>query len=210
MITTKDFGLIDYQSCLDLQHQFVEQKKEIIMTCEHPVVITLGRGKESREDVLNRDVHAVEVERGGRATLHLPGQVVIYPIMNVVKRGLDALKILRSLENSIVQTLADFRITSAVVEGKTGVWVDEGQRKIASIGIAIKNEMSFHGLSLNVACDLKEFKNLKPCGFESSVMTSMKMEIPEKYWQTWKLTDESLMWRVKLRLVENLLEEFDA
>lgn len=206
----KNLGLIDYQSALKIQHLYVEQKKEGILVCEHPLVITVGRAKECALDVLNKNIELVEVERGGRATLHLPGQVVVYPVFDVEKRKLDAIKLLRLLENAIIKTLSDFRIQAHAVEGKTGVWVgDNGERKIASIGVAIKNGMSFHGLAINVACDLTQFKNLKPCGFEASVMTSMKNEISKEYWETWKLTDKTLMDRVVLRVPENLLEEME-
>ncbi|MBK9294271.1 MAG: lipoyl(octanoyl) transferase LipB [Oligoflexia bacterium] len=205
----KDLGLKDYLQVLKIQHEHVEKRLEAILVCEHPKVITLGRAKEAATDVILNNIQVVEVERGGRATLHLPGQVVVYPIIDVLKRGLDANKILRHLESAIIKTLLDFRINSQAVEGKTGVWVgDNFDKKIASIGIAIKNNMSFHGLSLNVSCDLKEFKNIKPCGFESSVMTTMLDMLTSEYKKTWKLTPETLIKRVKLRLTENIIEDF--
>lgn len=204
----KDFGLIDYAQALELQRQFVSQQKEIIFVCEHPSVITVGRGTGAQADVLTQALPVVDVERGGRATLHIPGQIVVYPILNLKKRGINQVKFLRLLEEVVIETLTDFRIDSHTIEKETGVWVDD-ERKIASLGIAVKNDMSMHGLALNVCCDLSLYKNLKPCGFSPEVMTSMKQELHDGYWETWKLTDETLTQRVRLRLPENLMEALE-
>lgn len=201
----KDFGLIEYEKGLELQREFVGAQKEIIMVCEHPAVITVGRGRDSLSDVLTKNLPVHEVERGGRATLHIPGQVVVYPILNLKKHGLDQVKFLRLLERTLIRTLSDFRIEAHTIEKETGVWVND-ERKIASLGIAVKNDMSMHGLALNVTCDLSLYKNLRPCGFSPDIMTSMKQEMGEEYWKTWKLTDDSLMQRVRLRIPENLME----
>ncbi len=204
-IEVKDLGLIDYAAALSLQQEAVENQRETVFVCEHPAVITVGRGKEAHLDVLTKTFPIEEVERGGRATLHMPGQVVMYPIINLKKHGLDQVKFLRLLEQTLLLTLSDFRITAHTIEKETGVWVEQ-ERKIASLGIAVRNEMSFHGLALNVSCDLALFQNLKPCGFSPDVMTSMMKELPEKYRVTWKLTGKSLMERVRRRVPEVFLE----
>lgn len=189
--------LLDYQTALKLQKECVELQHESIIVCEHPDVITVGRGRDSLLDVLTDKIPVVEVERGGRATLHIPGQIVAYPILNLKKRGLDQIKLLRLLEGVIIETLADFGIDAGVREGETGVWV-EGKRKIASLGIAVRNEMSMHGLALNVCCDMSAFKNLKPCGYNADVMTSMNEEL--------KLKDNSILIKVREQLTRNLDE----
>ena len=117
---------------------------------------------------------------------------------------------MRRLETAIIETLADFRIEAVAREGKTGVWVEHsrngGEKKIASLGVAVKKWVTYHGLALNVTCDLALFKNLNPCGFSSDVMTSVTQEMPASYTATWNLNSEKLYKRVKTRLVENLIE----
>lgn len=202
-----DFGTRSYEEILLLQHKFVESQTEHLLVGEHPLAITVGRATGAAEDLVQPTAPVFQIERGGRATLHLPGQIVVYPIVNLLKRGWDQVQWLRILEKSTVALLEDFRLAAKVVSGKTGVWV--GEKKIGSIGVAVKNNMSFHGLSLNVCCDLSQFKQLKPCGFEPEIMTSMKKEIDRRYWGTWNLTDESLLKRVRLRFTEVIEERLN-
>ncbi|MDZ4677402.1 MAG: lipoyl(octanoyl) transferase LipB [Oligoflexia bacterium] len=219
MLLVESLGLIDYPKALEVQEKAVAElisnrntNLEKLLVCEHPAVITVGRAAGSREEVLTDKLPVYEVSRGGRSTLHLPGQIVVYPILDLEKRGRDLHSLMRLLENAIIETLADFRITAQSIEGKTGVWViDESvdansitERKIASLGIAAKKWVSYHGLALNVTCDLKMFSNLSPCGFNSSVMTSMIDEMPEEYKKTWAIEPESLFKNVRLRIIENL------
>lgn len=208
MLAVHDLGLIEYSQALDLQNEAlnnVQSEGERLFICEHPAVITVGRGIGAEKEIFTEEFPVFEISRGGRSTLHLPGQIVVYPILDLKKRGRDLHAYMRTLEEAIIETLADFRVTGGRVEGKTGVWV--GERKIASLGIAVRNWVTYHGLALNVVCDLGSFSNLSPCGLSSSVMTSVKREISPEYWKTWKLTDEGLMKRLKLRLVENLLSQ---
>ncbi len=207
MLEIIDLGLIDYSLALEMQKAQVSAQMERIFVCEHPSVISVGRARDAVSDILSSTIPHLDVERGGKSTLHMPGQIVVYPIVNLKLRGYDQVQWLRFLEKVIIELLADFRITATTNGKEAGVWVGEGRRKIASLGIAVKNEMSFHGLSLNVSPDLDLYKNLKPCGYEASVMTSMEKEITPEYWKTWKLTGENLMHRVRLRLAEVLEEE---
>lgn len=211
-----DLGLIEYSLALAFQEKCLEEVNqarnadlenpdhEQLIICEHPLVATVGRGQDAAQDILSKNLTVFEVSRGGRATLHLPGQIVLYPILDLTRRGKDVEKILRLLETLLIETLADFRISAQVILGKTGVWtLDENPKKIASIGIAARNWISYHGLALNVTCDLKEFKSLKPCGFDSSVMTSMWEMASESYKKTWELQPQEFLKHVKMRLIEN-------
>jgi lipoyl(octanoyl) transferase len=207
----RDLGLIEYEEALRIQEEtrdklIAQPGEETLLVCEHPEVITVGRAPGSRSEVFGTAIPIFEVSRGGRATLHLPGQVVVYPILNLSARGKDLHAYMRLLEEAIINTLKDFRIESARIEGKTGVWVD-GQRKIASLGIAVKKWVSYHGVALNVTCDLKVFSNISPCGFESQVMTSAEKELGETYKKTWRIQTKVFFKDVKHRLVENLTDE---
>lgn len=216
-----DLGLVEYGKALEIQERVAGElreatrvrssakisapppnKQEKLICCEHPLVITLGRGLESRSDILDQSAPVFEVNRGGRATLHLPGQAVVYPILNLNSRGRDLHAYLRILELGLIQTLADFRIKACVIPGKTGVWV--GQKKIASLGVAVKEWVTTHGIALNVNCDLTQFSKIRPCGFSSDVMTSVIEEMPLRYKQEWVQAMDRLFKDVKGRLLENL------
>ncbi|MEM4183260.1 MAG: lipoyl(octanoyl) transferase LipB, partial [Candidatus Caldarchaeum sp.] len=131
---------------------------------------TLGkRGRE--EDVFDRTIPVYRVERGGEATYHGPGQLVAYFIVSLQELGIGVADFVHLVEQAIIDVLADFQISGERVVGKPGVWVDG--RKIASVGMAVKNWVTYHGVALNVNTDLKKFYGIKPCGMEATIMTSM-------------------------------------
>lgn len=205
----RDLGLIEYAKALDIQESARDnvisgEGAEILLVCEHPSVITVGRALGSSSEIFSRDIPVFEISRGGRSTLHLPGQLVMYPILDLKKRGRDLHGYLRNLEEAIISTLEDFKIEACRIEGKTGVWVANGTKKIASLGIAVKNGVTTHGLSLNVTCDLKSFSALNPCGFDANIMTSVDNELQDGQ------DKELIMESVKSSLVENLLMELVA
>ncbi len=207
-----DLGLIEYGKALKIQEATRDaiisgEGDDTLLVCEHPKVITIGRAVGSAAEVFSRDIPVFEVSRGGRATLHLPGQVVAYPILDLKKREKDLHGYMRRLEEAIIATLGDFRINGERVEGKTGVWVGDDARKIASLGIAVKKWVCYHGIALNVICDLEAFKSISPCGFESNVMTSADRELGEEYRKVWAIDSDRLFKNVKTRLVENLNTE---
>jgi lipoyl(octanoyl) transferase len=211
-VIVHDLGLIEYAKALKIQEAtrdaiIADEGDDTLLVCEHPKVITVGRAIGSAAEVFSKDIPVFEVTRGGRATIHLPGQVVVYPILDLKKRERDLHGYMRKLEEAIIVTLGDFRINATRVEGKTGVWVGDGSRKIASLGIAVKKWVSYHGIALNVTCDLSVFKAISPCGFESNVMTSADRELGEEYRKVWGLEPERLFKNTKTRLIENLITE---
>ncbi|RMH40008.1 MAG: lipoyl(octanoyl) transferase LipB, partial [Deltaproteobacteria bacterium] len=121
------------------------------------------------------DVEVVPIERGGDATYHGPGQLVAYPIVLLRDGERDLHRFLRNLEEAMIRTCGDFGLDAGRVAGRTGVWI--GPRKIASIGIACRRWVTFHGLALNVTTDLSYFRRINPCGFDAAVMTSMAAEL---------------------------------
>lgn len=177
-----DLGLIDYEKAWDIQHQLwsrrvEEELPDVLLFLEHPHVITLGRrGNRSHliasPEVLEAmKIPLFHVERGGDVTYHGPGQIVVYPIFNLKEYGYRLIRYVSQLEEVALSVLKDFGILGRKDPLNRGVWV-EGE-KIASVGVAIKRWVSFHGLSLNYETDLKYFELINPCGLEGKKMTSM-------------------------------------
>jgi lipoate-protein ligase B len=169
-------GLRDYHDVWDLQRKLVDlrAKKSIpdtLILVQHPHVFTVGKGVPGELPTEINSVPVIRVERGGEWTYHGPGQLVGYPILDLDSRQRDVHAFLRNIEETIIFTLANFGI-SANRGDQTGVWV--GKKKIASIGAAIRNWVSFHGFALNVNTDLAYFALIEPCGMPASRMTSMK------------------------------------
>ena len=149
------------------------ERPDALVLVEHPHVITLGRSQKSWANVLAAgDVPVVEIERGGDVTYHGPGQLVAYPIVKLAEAERDLHRFLRNLEEAIIRTAAEVGVEAGRRPGATGVWA--GERKLASIGIACRRWVTFHGLALNVSTDLAYFQRIAPCGFDAGVMTSLQ------------------------------------
>lgn len=177
-----DWGLIDYQEALDKQLELCHlvsenEAQECIIFCTHPPVVTLGRKTQSG-DLTDWSGQIIEVQRGGRATYHGPSQVIAYPILDLNKRSRDLHKFIRNIEEVVIQTLKHFDVNASRQEGNTGVWV--GEKKIASIGIAVKKWVTYHGVAINIDHDPDAFKGLQPCGFSSETMISLEELIKKK------------------------------
>jgi lipoate-protein ligase B len=148
---------------------------DTLVLVEHPPVVTVGvQGDDGA--AARSGLPVVEVERGGHATYHGPGQLVGYPIVDLTSRGQDVRRFVHDLQALLVRSLAPFGIAAGPVPGQPGVWVDE-RRKIASIGIAVDHWVTFHGFALNVEPDLGEFSRFRPCGLDPAVMTSVAREL---------------------------------
>ena len=182
-----DLGTASYRDVWARQLALVEDRQadrvpDTLLVVEHPHVFTLGRRRESHQNVLMPgDVEVIEIERGGDVTYHGPGQLVAYPILLLRDDERDLHRFLRNLEDAVIATCQRFGIPSASREpGKTGVWCDDAtgaRRKLCSMGIACRKWVTFHGLALNVTTDLSYFTRINPCGFESRVMTSLAAEL---------------------------------
>lgn len=138
---------------------------------EHPPIFTLGLNAK-REHIINSgDIPVLHVDRGGQVTYHGPGQVVIYLLIDLQRRGMGVRHIVTHIEKSIVALLAKYNITAYARSGAPGVYVDEA--KIAALGLRIKRGCSYHGLALNVAMDLEPFKRINPCGYPELAVTQV-------------------------------------
>ncbi len=182
-----DLGTRPYGEVLELQRQLCrarqtgETTEDLLLLVEHPPVVTLGRGtKESSlplppAGIRARGVEVFEVERGGDVTFHGPGQLVGYPILDLTYHTQDLHWYLRTVEEALIDALETLGIPAERQPGLTGVWT--GGRKIASIGIHVKQWVTFHGFALNVSTDLDFFDLIVPCGIEGVTMTSVAREL---------------------------------
>ena len=177
-----NLGLVNYEKAYYLQkrlHKFRREGRidDVLILLEHEPVVTIGRrGKKdnilvSEEFLQSKGIRVFEIDRGGDVTLHCPGQLVGYPILDLKFHGENIHRYLRNLEEVIIRSLKVYGIDGQRIENHTGVWV--GEKKIASIGIGIKGWVTFHGFSLNINSDLSYFSLIRPCGFESRAVTSM-------------------------------------
>jgi lipoate-protein ligase B len=173
-----DLGTVEYGEAWHLQKSLVERRAaeeipDTLLLLEHAHVVTLGR-RGKREDVFDPSLPVFEVERGGEATYHGPGQLVGYPILKMRDR-LDVRKLVTDLEEVLIRASRAFGVPAERNEAQRGIWVHG--RKLGSIGMAVHNLVTYHGFAHNVSTDLSYFERIRPCGNEGRVMTSMEREL---------------------------------
>jgi lipoate-protein ligase B len=172
---------IAHQKQIQFRDEVIAGGAEKIITCSHPPVVTLGR-QSTPMDITGWKGETVNIERGGKATYHGPGQLVVYPHIDLSKRNNDIHKYVRHLEDATVETLKRYGITAIGNPSKsadtTGVWV--GEKKIASIGIAVKRWVTYHGIAINLFRDPLAFTGINPCGFSTDTMISLEELLGEK------------------------------
>lgn len=174
-------GLVPYREALVRQRSLAEERiagtlpHDLLWLLEHPPVVTLGRTSHAENVIRGEGVEVVEVERGGDVTYHGPGQLVGYPILDLRQHRQDLHWYLRALEQALIDALGLLGIPAERNPGFTGVWTRG--RKIASIGIHVKQWVTWHGFALNVTTDLGAFDRIVPCGIPDVVMTSVQKEI---------------------------------
>ena len=185
VLDVRDLGVVSYGDALELQRSLALDRiagriPDTLLLLEHPPVVTLGRGTRQTSlpidpDALRRrGVEVFEIERGGDVTYHGPGQLVGYPIIDLQQHKADLHWYLRRLEDVLIGALAGFGIPAERNAGWTGVWTRG--RKIASIGIHVRQWVTWHGFALNVTTDLSAFSLIVPCGIPDVVMTSVEKE----------------------------------
>ncbi len=178
-----DLNVVDYEDAYKLQTEMVMRRivgeiGDSLIIAEHFPVFTLGRlGKIENllvagESLARAGVKVLRVDRGGDITFHGPGQIVAYPIIDLRDKGMDLHGYLRTLEGVVIDLLRDYSIAATRIDGRTGVWVNGG--KIASIGIAVRRWVTYHGLSLNVHVDPAFFSMINPCGFRDVRAINLK------------------------------------
>ena len=182
-----DAGRLPYQEALALQRRAAKLRitgeiaEDLLILCEHPPVVTIGRSTKgdghlllSAEALAERGCELHEVERGGDVTFHGPGQLVGYPIVDLKRHRRDLHWYLRQVEQALIDASATVGLTAGRVTGYTGVWVDD--RKLASIGVHARDWVTWHGFAMNVTTDLSWFDVIVPCGIAGVTMTSWARE----------------------------------
>lgn len=200
-----DLGLVDYKTAWDFQetlfNQIIAQKLEhrqsdldartatnnYLILCEHQHVYTLGKTGEEKNLLINEDLLKskgatfYKINRGGDITYHGPGQLVVYPILNLDNFFTDIHKYLRFLEEVVILTLNEYGLKGGRVEGATGVWLDAEvpakARKICAMGVKCSRWVTMHGIGFNVNTDLNYFNYIVPCGIQDRAVTSIKQEL---------------------------------
>lgn len=180
-LEVKWLGRTGYEQALAMQEEIVRGKTgtdapDVLLLLEHEPVYTIGRtpDQSSLRDTARLPHPVVQINRGGQATYHGPGQLVGYPILDLRNRGQDLHLYLRTLEEILIEALRGRGIQGVRREGLTGVWVED--RKIASIGVGVRHWVSMHGFALNVCGDLAPFAEIIPCGIAGVEMTSVEKE----------------------------------
>jgi len=185
-LVVRELGIVPYGEALALQRRLAEERiagriPDTLLLLEHPPVVTLGRGWKNsslplpREALERRGVEVHEIERGGDVTWHGPGQLVGYPILDLQQHKPDLHWYLRRLEEALITALGSLGIHAERSSGYTGVWT--AGRKIASIGIHVRQWVTWHGFALNVTTNLSSFDIIVPCGIQDVVMTSIAHEL---------------------------------
>lgn len=185
-----EYSLKEYRASLDLQRRLVLARQtdtlenDIVLILEHPPVFTLGRRarienlKVSRTFLQRKKIPVIYVERGGDITFHGPGQLVVYPIIDLSKAGLSVMDYVTSLEEIMLRTASDWDISAKRNSVNRGIWI--ANKKLGSVGISVQRGVVFHGFSLNVNLSLKPFKWIHPCGLNDVKITSMTRELSQK------------------------------
>ncbi len=188
LLLVADLGRRPYEPVLGLQRALVRARldgtlaEDLLLLVEHEPVVTLGRGTREGSlllppaELARRGYEVAEVERGGDVTVHAPGQLVGYPVLDLAAHCPDLHWYLRGLEEALIRALDRLGVAAGRRPGLTGVWV--GSRKIASIGVHVKQWVTMHGFALNVTTDLRAFDVVVPCGIDGVVMTSVAGERP--------------------------------
>ena len=209
LLQIRDCGLADYRQILQTQQLLREKRQQneipnTVLIVEHPAVITLGARQSfnilliNRQDLAQKHIDVVDVRRGGGTTAHNPGQLVLYPILNLQKTGLGINQYIRELEAIGAELLEQLEVHSTRRNGAPGLWI--GERKIASIGVRVSRFITYHGMAINIHNDLNIFDYIVPCGLENVQMTSVLKETGKHH----------SMNQIKQKLTELLKKHFSS
>ncbi len=168
-------GLVDYEPTWRAMQRFTDERNpatpDEIWFLEHPPVYTLGMNASRAHVLAPGNIPVVQIDRGGQVTYHGPGQLVVYPLVDLRRAKMGVRDIVTALERSVIQLAADFGITAVTRQGAPGIYVNE--KKLGSVGIRIRRHSSYHGLAVNVNLDLEPFSRINPCGYQGLEMTQL-------------------------------------
>jgi lipoyl(octanoyl) transferase len=170
-----DLGLVEYEPTWRAMQRFTDERgpqtPDEIWLLEHPPVFTLGMNASRDHLLAPGDIPVVQIDRGGQVTYHGPGQLVVYPLVDLRRAALGVRDIVTALERSVIDYAAELGLTAECRKGAPGVYVDG--RKLASVGIRVRRGASYHGIALNVSVDLGPFHRINPCGYAGLEMTRL-------------------------------------
>ena len=194
---------VDYHDAIELLEERLEKvinhkAKELIWFLEHKEIFTAGTSF-NKNDILDQSIKIIKTSRGGKITHHSPGQLVCYLVIDLTKRNKDIRKFIISIENSIIETLKEFKISSNSDRKNIGIWLKHKNesKKIAAIGIRVKKWIAYHGFSLNINNNLDNFKKIIPCGIKNKKVTSLE--------KISKISYNKLIEVLEQKLIKNLL-----
>jgi lipoyl(octanoyl) transferase len=172
-LTIRCLGLQDYLASWEAMQQFTQKREahtvDEIWLLEHRSVFTQGQNGKQENLLCTGDIPVIKTDRGGQVTYHGPGQLMVYILIDLKRKQLNVRELVTSLEQSVVDLLAEFQIKSYAKREAPGVYVDE--KKICSIGLRIRKGCTYHGIAFNIAMDLEPFTRIHPCGFSHLKMT---------------------------------------
>ncbi|WP_449548332.1 lipoyl(octanoyl) transferase LipB [Lelliottia amnigena] len=175
-ILVRHLGLQPYEPVSQAMHDFTDSRDDLtpdeIWLVEHPPVFTQGQAGKAEHVLVPGDIPVIQSDRGGQVTYHGPGQQVMYVLLNLKRRKLGVRELVTLLEQTVVDTLAEYDIDAHPRADAPGVYV--GEMKICSLGLRIRKGCSFHGLALNINMDLSPFLRINPCGYAGMEMTQMR------------------------------------
>lgn len=199
LLIVRDLAIADYQTTWQAMRDFTDNRNESttdeLWLLEHPPVFTQGLAGKAEHILDAHGIPIVQTDRGGQVTYHGPGQLVAYPLFDLKRKNLHARALVRTLEKSVIDVLAHYKITALARCDAPGVYVDGA--KICSIGLRVRRNCSYHGIALNVCMDLTPFRYINPCGYSDMKMTQINAFAPNV-----ALTD------VKKQLVSAIAQNF--
>ncbi|RMF95641.1 MAG: lipoyl(octanoyl) transferase LipB [Gammaproteobacteria bacterium] len=174
-LRVRHLGLADYRSTWLAMQRLTDSRGQAtpdeLWLLEHPPVFTLGMNADAAHLLDPGDIPVVQVDRGGQVTYHGPGQLVVYPLLDLRRRRLGVRQLVEALQNAVIEMLAGWGVEAGTRAGAPGVYVDDA--KLASLGLRVRRGASYHGLALNVAMDLSPFSRINPCGYAGQPVTQL-------------------------------------
>jgi lipoyl(octanoyl) transferase len=171
----KRLGLVDYVPTWQAMQRFTDERTadtpDEIWLLEHPPVFTLGMNAKPEHLLAPGDIPVVQIDRGGQVTYHGPGQLVVYPLVDLRRAGLGVRDLVTALERSVIDYVAQFGVVAECRRNAPGVYVAD--RKLASVGIRIRRGSSYHGMAMNVSLDTEPFTRINPCGYAGLQVTRL-------------------------------------
>jgi lipoyl(octanoyl) transferase len=169
-------GLVDYEPVWRRMQRFTDERgpdtPDELWALQHPPVFTLGMNADAAHVLAPGDIPVIPIDRGGQVTYHGPGQLVVYVLVDLGRRSLVVRELVMALERAVIETVAHYGVEAYPRRDAPGVYVDE--RKLASLGLRIRRDCSYHGLALNVDLDLEPFHRINPCGYEGMQVTRLR------------------------------------